>query len=200
MAVCAPSLIPSRLLPAVDWSGTADQHPAHVEGRACHASYASSAGTADLYLWGADRGRLFAPEDAHSVWREIEMAANQTLAELGEAIPLAFDFDDPHLVVLPQRPGLGGRASMRSKASPIRWGGRRPVPRANRDWEVPLPGASGKKEFLFLFDFGDEWHFGVKLVRQSPTVEMEVRYPRVVAQAGEAPPQYPDLDEEDEED
>ncbi len=25
------------------------------------------------------------------------MAANQTLADLGEAIPLAFDFTDPHL-------------------------------------------------------------------------------------------------------
>jgi hypothetical protein len=42
---------------------------------------------------------------------------------------------------------------------------------------MPWPGASGKKEFLFLFDYGDEWHFGVKLVRQSPTVETGVRYP-----------------------
>src|SRR5215510_5460634 len=42
-------------------------------------------------------GGFFAPEDARSVWREIEVAANQTLADLGEAIPLAFDFDDPHL-------------------------------------------------------------------------------------------------------
>jgi len=31
------------------------------------------------------------------VWREIEVAANQTLADLGEAIPLAFGFTDPHL-------------------------------------------------------------------------------------------------------
>jgi hypothetical protein len=38
----------------------------------------------------------------------------------------------------------------------------------------------------------------VKLVRQSATVELGARYPRVVAQQGTAPPQYPDLDEEDE--
>jgi hypothetical protein len=63
-----------------------------------------------------------------------------------------------------------------------------------------LPGAIGKKEFLFLFDYGDEWHFGVKLVRLSPTVEPGVRYPRVIAQAGEAPPQYPDLEDEAEDD
>src|SRR5215210_495461 len=38
-----------------------------------------------------------APPGAAEVWREIEVAANQTLADLGNAIPLAFDFDDPHL-------------------------------------------------------------------------------------------------------
>src|SRR5258708_39468754 len=42
-------------------------------------------------------GGFYAPEEAHSVWREIEVAANQTLADLGEAIPLAFGFDDPHM-------------------------------------------------------------------------------------------------------
>jgi hypothetical protein len=56
--------------------------------------------------------------------------------------------------------------------------------------------APARKEFLFLFDYGDEWHFGVKLVR-SGEVEPGARYPRVLAGQGEAPPQYPDLDDED---
>jgi hypothetical protein len=43
------------------------------------------------------RGGFFAPPDATAIWREIAVAANQALADLGEAIPLAFDFDDPHL-------------------------------------------------------------------------------------------------------
>jgi hypothetical protein len=47
---------------------------------------------------------------------------------------------------------------------------------------VPFQGATGKKAFLFLFDYEDEWHFGVKLVRQSPNAEPGARYPRVVAQ------------------
>ena len=43
------------------------------------------------------RGGYYAPAGEAAVWREIEIAANQTLADLGNAIPLAFDFDDPHL-------------------------------------------------------------------------------------------------------
>ena len=64
---------------------------------------------------------------------------------------------------------------------------------------VPFPGKTGKKEFLFLFDFGDEWHFGVKLIRESATLEPGARYPQVVASAGENPPQYPDIPEDEEE-
>ena len=55
----------------------------------------------------------------------------------------------------------------------------------------------GKKEFLFLFDYGDEWLFTVGLIglgRREP----KATYPRVVKQVGEAPPQYPDLEEDEE--
>jgi pRiA4b ORF-3-like protein len=149
-------------------------------------------------------GGFFAPQEARSVWREIEIAANQTLEELGNAIPLAFDFDDPHLWSF----FFSGRAwdheseyALYSEPDPF---GRPPARAARRALirDVPWPGASGKKEFLFLFDYGDEWHFGMKLVRQNPTVETGARYPRIVAQQGDAPPQYPDPDEEewDEED
>ena len=42
-------------------------------------------------------GGYFAPPECRSLWREIAVAANQTLGDLGHAIPLAFGFDDPHL-------------------------------------------------------------------------------------------------------
>jgi hypothetical protein len=51
------------------------------------------------------------------------------------------------------------------------------------------------REVLFLFDYGDEWHFGVKLVRAGE-VEPGTRYPRVVAGQGEAPPQYSEAEED----
>jgi hypothetical protein len=63
--------------------------------------------------------------------------------------------------------------------------------------DVPFPGATGTKEFVFLFDYGDEWHFGVKVRRVSGQAESGAQYPRVVAQQGEAPPQYPDMEEDD---
>ena len=146
-------------------------------------------------------GGFYAPEDARSVWREIEVAANQTLADLGTAIPLAFGFDDPHLwsFFLSGRPWDRQSEYVLHSEPDLFEGG--PRPRAAKRIsirDVPLPGAAGKKEFLFLFDYGDEWYFGVKLMRLGPSVEPGVRYPRVVAQAGAAPPQYPEVEDEDE--
>jgi hypothetical protein len=63
--------------------------------------------------------------------------------------------------------------------------------------DVPYPGKTGKKEFLFLFDYGDEWHFGVKLLGTSDKKTPRARYPRVTARRGKAPPQYPAWDDED---
>jgi hypothetical protein len=40
---------------------------------------------------------FYAPSDALEIWREVEVRADQTLADLGELIPSAFGFDDDHL-------------------------------------------------------------------------------------------------------
>jgi hypothetical protein len=65
--------------------------------------------------------------------------------------------------------------------------------------EVPFPGKTGKKEFLLLFDYGDEWHFGVKLLDAKGALTLGAEYPRVTAGRGDAPPQYPQWDEADDE-
>ena len=143
-------------------------------------------------------GGYFAPPDAPTIWREIEVAANQTLADLGEAIPLAFDFDDPHLwsFFLSGKP-WDRATEYAARSEPDLLGGARPRAAGRvRIQDVPLPGAAGKKEFLFLFDYGDEWHFGVKLVRTSVAAEAGTGYPRVVASHGPAPPQYPDAEDD----
>ena len=146
-------------------------------------------------------GGYYAPTRATEIWREIEVAANQTLADLGNAIPLAFDFDDPHLwaFFLSGKPwDRATEYALQSEADLA--GGRRPRTAGRvQIREVPFPGATGKKEFLFLFDYGDEWHFGVKLRRVTEQVEPGAQYPRLVARQGEAPPQYPDPDDEEEE-
>lgn len=147
-------------------------------------------------------GSYVVPIEKNAVSREIEVAANQSLADLGEAIPHAFDFSDPHLWSF----FLSGKAwdedteyAMLTEPSDYD----REPPTAARNIQirdVPFPGARGKREFLFLFDYGDQWHFGVKLLRTSETVESGARYPRVVASHGEAPPQYPVEEEWEESD
>jgi hypothetical protein len=52
------------------------------------------------------------------------------------------------------------------------------------------------KEFLFLFDHGDEWHFGVRLARTNKAAAPGLRYPRVVASHGQAPARYPDIEDD----
>jgi hypothetical protein len=133
------------------------------------------------------------------VWRVIEVAANQTLEDLGEAIPVAFDFDDPHLWSFFLSSKAWDRASEYAlETEPDLFAGRgvRSARRV-RIRDVVWPGARGRKEFLFLFDYGDQWHFRVKLLRTDEAVEAGASYPRVVERRGEAPPQYESEDDED---
>ncbi len=140
-------------------------------------------------------GGLYASEDMADITRDIEIAGSQTLTDLARAILAAYEFDEDHLwsfflsgkpwdrkteYALIAEPGLPGER-------PPRLAGKHTL----RD--VTLP----RHEFIFLFDYGDEWMFGVKLTGTSKELETKARYPRVVASQGDAPPQYPDLDEED---
>jgi len=51
--------------------------------------------------------------------------------------------------------------------------------------------------FFYLFDFGDEWWHGIKVlsIEEKPKGK---RFPKIVSAIGKSPPQYPDLDDEDE--
>ena len=50
-------------------------------------------------------------------------------------------------------------------------------------------------KLAYLFDFGDEWR--VRLTLRHITADDGERYPRVVESIGDAPPQYPAYDEEE---
>ena len=128
-----------------------------------------------------------APPDPHDIWREIELRGDQTLAELGEAIPDAFRFDDDHLWSFFLS---GKRWDTSTEYTRIQEERGRPADR------LRVRDAPAGREFLFLFDYGDEWQFGVKLARTAE-VEPGATYPRLVASHGEAPPQYPDLEDWD---
>jgi hypothetical protein len=53
------------------------------------------------------------------------------------------------------------------------------------------------KEFLYIFDYGDEHRFSVKVDAINKNADDNATYPRVVESVGDAPEQYPGWDDED---
>lgn len=53
------------------------------------------------------------------------------------------------------------------------------------------------KEFMYLFDYGDEHRFRVKVDAINDNADASGAYPRVVESVGDAPAQYPGWDDED---
>jgi len=54
-----------------------------------------------------------------------------------------------------------------------------------------------KKRWLFLFDYGDEWHFIVQKVGNT-SYDKEMKYPHLTESKLDARPQYPEIGEDDE--
>lgn len=54
------------------------------------------------------------------------------------------------------------------------------------------------QNFLYLFDYGDEWQFTVRVQAINDNADPKAEYPRLVESVGEAPEQYPDWDEDEE--
>jgi hypothetical protein len=52
-----------------------------------------------------------------------------------------------------------------------------------------------KQEFMYLFDYGDEWRFKVRVHAINENADPDAEYPRLVESVGEAPEQYPAWDE-----
>src|SRR5215207_6280370 len=141
-------------------------------------------------------GGFYAPSDARQIWRELELTGDQTLGDLGEAIPFAFGFHDLHLwsFFLSGEPwDAATEYALSPSLDPV--GGRR----ARAADRLRIRDAPAGKEFLFLFDYGDEWHFGVRLVRTATAPKPDTRYPQVVASHGQAPPQYPAVEDDGDE-
>ena len=52
-----------------------------------------------------------------------------------------------------------------------------------------------KQNFLYLFDYGDEWSFDVEVFNIEDT-NMRLLNPEIIESKGKAPEQYPDFDDE----
>jgi hypothetical protein len=128
------------------------------------------------------------------VYRDIEIRSDGSLAKLAEAIVGAFDFDLDHAY------GFFSKLTGNVYQSPVRY-----ELFADADGDTTSRSVQRTKvreafsrigsKMLFLFDYGDEWRFKVEVIGVGAAVP-KARYPKTLAMVGEAPPQYPDLDEE----
>ena len=126
-------------------------------------------------------------KDFPKVWRDIEIADDQTLEDLHLIIQEAFEWDDDHLYSF----FMSGKA----------WDGRTEIgaPWAETDQhthqvEIGSLDLQPARKFLYLFDYGDGHEFDVEVMAVNSAAPSGA-YPRIVGEKGKAPPQYPDFDE-----
>ncbi|MCL1808874.1 MAG: plasmid pRiA4b ORF-3 family protein [Clostridiales bacterium] len=138
--------------------------------------------TEDSYIFNVSHGR--------GVWRKIQISKGDTLDDLSEAILRAYDFDNDHIYAFYMD------AKGRTRNVPVFYPPRC-LERQNAAEQVleDLGLIKGSK-FLFLYDFGDQWRFNVKLESE---INEETPFGHTIKSQGEGPKQY-DLDEDDDED
>lgn len=122
------------------------------------------------------------------IWREVELAEDQTLEDLHLIIQQAFDWWDDHLYSF----FMSGRPWDDTSEIGSPWSD------ANlhtHQVQISQLGLEPDQTFLYLFDYGDNHEFDVQVLRIDPTAP-QGNYPKIVARQGQAPEQYPDYDEE----
>src|SRR3954463_14629058 len=140
--------------------------------------------------------RIFLAALRGRLYRDFELPSGASLEDLAAAIVHSFGFDFDHAF------GFYSSLGYRYHDAEERYElfadlgeaseGVRSVRRARLSAAFPELG----KTMLLLFDYGDEWRFKVELIglgRKEKAV-----YPRVLKRVGEAPAQYPGLEEDEE--
>src|SRR5918993_1525032 len=116
-------------------------------------------------------GGVYAPPDGRQIWRELELTGEHTLGDLGEAIPLAFGFDDLHLWSF----FLSGK----------------PWDEATEYALSPSPDPAGGGRRARAAD-----QLRIRDVPAGKEPNPGLRYPQVIASHGQAPPQYPAVEDD----
>ena len=120
-------------------------------------------------------------------YRHIQISASATLFRLHQAILNAFEFEDDHMhaFFMDNKRWSQWDCYVSAKSEP--------TDRLTKRYSLQNAGVTKGKKFLYLFDFGDEWVFQCKVLRE---VDDKTDIPGVIRSVGEAPEQYPDYDED----
>ena len=129
------------------------------------------------------------------LYRDVEIESTASLRDLAEAIVMSFDFDFDHAF------GFYSERTERYRQSPEKYelfadlGEADPgVGSVERTLVAKAFPKVGRK-MLFVFDYGDEWRFELELIKFGEK-KPKTRYPRLLVTSGDAPAQYPEMDED----
>ena len=122
------------------------------------------------------------------IWRDIELAEDQTLEDLHLMIQQAYEWWDDHLYSF----FLSGQAWDRASEIGSPWSD---TGLHTHQVQMDQLDLQLGQKFLYYFDYGDSHEFDVTLLTKKPT-ETAGQYPKIVGRQGQSPPQYPDYDEE----
>jgi hypothetical protein len=140
------------------------------------------------------------------IYRLIEIPGNNTLDDLHEVIFKAFERCDEHLYTFyltrkkVKNVRLSNMNSYLQYSHPISFDQKFRIfdveenefnaAKTKIDSMMLEPGTV----FYYLFDFGDEWWHEITVLKIGQEKE-GVKYPRIVKAAGDAPSQYPEIEE-----
>lgn len=158
-----------------------DQAPVGTLQAILHPYWPAWEQTLTLPEWTFREGVHIFKVSLGSVWWRIAIPATASLDALSTAILEAVEFGHDHLYqfTYENRFGATGRAH-----HPYMDEG--PWATEVRVGEVPLPVG---QTMFYLYDFGDQWEFEIKLERIDQ--EMQLDAPVVIESHGEPPEQYP---------
>lgn len=135
-----------------------------------------------------------------SIYRDIEIEGSKSLYKLAETILKAFSFDFDHAFGFYNALSPEDIYSADSKYELFAdLGDAEPGVRGVQKTKIAQAFPKVGDRMIFLFDYGDEWLFRVSVQEQS-SKQPKTRYPRIIASHGDAPPQYPDAEEFDDDD
>jgi Plasmid pRiA4b ORF-3-like protein len=139
---------------------------------------------------------IFRASIAPKIYRDIEIAASASLYKFAEAIVGAFGFHFDHAFGFYDK--LSGNyydAKLKYELFADMGDAKKGVLSVKKN-SVATAFPADKAKFLFIFDYGDEWGFKVERTASGAKAK-GVKYPRVTNSVGEAPSQYGDPEDED---
>lgn len=121
-------------------------------------------------------------------YRHIQIGASATLFRLHQAILNAFEFEDDHehAFFLDNHVWSPYDAYYSTPMEPGN--------RLTKKYTLKKLNLTKGQKFKYVFDFGDEWVFQCRVLRQ---LEENTDVPGVIRSVGEAPEQYPDWEEDE---